>query len=106
MPLIITLRTILIAAAAPISAPATLARIPRLASIAHRISRGRGTRHPARIGGAPQLTAGALRKKNIPGGHHRRVGVMQSGGNRLARLAKADEGDPRFGVGHAFLSRP
>jgi len=34
MPLIMTLRTILIAAAAPISAPAMLACIPRLASIA------------------------------------------------------------------------
>jgi hypothetical protein len=59
--------------------------------------------HPARIRGAPQFVARRFRKKNILGGHLRRVGIMQSRGDRLAGFAEAEESDSRFAVGHAFL---
>ena len=59
--------------------------------------------YPVCIRGAPQFVACALREKNIPGGHLRRIVIMQSRGDGLAGFAKADESDFRFGVGHAFL---
>ena len=59
--------------------------------------------HSARIRGAPQFVTRALREKNIPGGHHRRIGIVQSRGDRLAGFAEANESDSRFAVGHAYL---
>src|SRR5690242_2145708 len=62
--------------------------------------------HAARIRGAPQFVARrALREKDIPGGHPRRAGIVQSRGDRLASFAEADESDSRFALGHAFLAK-
>jgi hypothetical protein len=43
--------------------------------VAHRVRRGSSTTHSARVGGSPQPGAASLRKKNVPGGQHRRVGI-------------------------------
>jgi len=44
--------------------------------VPHRIRHRSGATHRAGFGGAPQLGAGGLREKNVPGGHLRRGGVV------------------------------
>ena len=59
--------------------------------------------HTARIRGA--FVARCSREKDIPGGHLRCARIVQARGDRLASFAEADEGDSRFAVGHAFLTK-